>query len=65
VSSRTDLDKEIYIHIDITENIKIHLDRDKHYRKQRCTVCPFAQYGVATCSRIDEILGLFCRIVSL
>jgi len=28
-------------------------------------VCDMIQYGVATVSRIDEIIGLFCRILSL
>jgi len=41
--------------IDIIENMNIHLDGDKHYRKQRCTVCPLAQIWIERCIDIDII----------
>ena len=37
-----------------------------HCSSLACVVCvPVYSYGVATVSRIDKILGLFCRILSL
>jgi len=30
-----------------------------------CTCVPIRRYGVATVSRIDKIIGLFCRIASV
>jgi len=39
-----DLDGDIYIDIHTIANRNRHLDRDRHSRKQRCTVCPLAQF---------------------
>jgi len=45
-------------------------DREKERKREReraCWVSPaqLFTYGVATVSRIDKIIGLFCRIASL
>ena len=36
-----------------------------HKPLSQCTRQPLWRYGVATVSRIDKIIGLFCRILSL
>ena len=45
-------------HIDVFV-VCAHLELHHHSRRTE------THYGVATVSRIDEIMGLFCRIASL
>jgi len=43
-----------------------HMNESRHDCKRVMSfVSVFKRYGVATVSRIDKIIGLFCRILSL
>ena len=42
-----------------------HCNTLQHTATLRVATVPFLSYGVATVSRIDRIIGLFCKILSL
>ena len=59
-----------YLHIYINKYIHIHIHIDMHVHihisaSVRGPTYIHSGYGVATVSRIDKIIGLFCRIASL